>query len=316
MRLAPIHAVFVPLAFAAIGAAQAPPVDGVRLQPGFVAGQSQRYSFDAAFTRKRGIEPQAPAVTLSQHAELRLDTISVDADGSATIRVAIENLRFELMETDAPGRRSVFTWQDGKPSADGPAAEAMTSVGSALASCTPEVVVRSNGKIASLNGLIPAFRAAAADKSETQALGLFSREAVEHNLEQLWAIDPDGAGRTRGTGAAWSLDYVTPLLVGKTVVFTTEYTLKGIADGIAEIGGGMRATVRPPKGDPNPAVPDISIAEQSGDVRVKWDAAAGRLVSRVSDRVLVFKTSLPLAEPIETTAYTSSHLEIKLLADR
>lgn len=338
MQAMSIRVSVVVLGLASSSAAQ----EAISLAPRLEVGRRDRYRFEAEFRETLGDAPQAavggvegltPQRTMVQRGVVRLSVVRVVPGEGATVRLVFEELFVQSRSGDEPP--VVFEWREEAPPApddnkaeDAPDADAgaspvpeqekphpLAAPGEALRRATLEFAVARNGEVSSVLGLDDAWRVAAGDKSSgTRLLGLFAPGAVETRLEALLRVDAGWPARDRAVGDSWEVIDSAALADRVRAVTATSLTLARISEGVAEIEGVSSVELALPPRDYDPADFKPTISEQQGEVRVRWDAARGRLLDRHEKRML--RVSVTLDDGLLTSAVTvSSRVNLTFLGE-
>ncbi len=308
-----------------VTAARARQEPGVFLRPIFTANAVARYDMSARYESRRGTGEDAPGLRIVQAVRLRLETASVNAAGAAAIRASFERLRVEvtpLAPPPPPGETAeptIWEWTgEGEPTLTGRPIERLAESLDALRGAAIDIVVRRDGTISSVRGLEPVQaiaapgREAPADPTPVLALGVFTPEAAPINLAAFWLVDPQSGHRARGVGESWSLAQVLPVSDRVAARSEAKLTLARLEGTSATIEGPVEFSVVA-RGEGDPTMPHMTLAEQSGRLAIEWDTARGLLRRRVAERSLTWVLTLGPEAPLESRHRTVGSVTIALV---
>lgn len=279
-------------------------------RPAFTKGDTFAYQFAVTATDRRTGETPAASATfrLRQTGTLRLNVLDVDDDGIATLSAVIASmeLRVEFAQDgeDPDVRQVAFVHRgDGPalpvpPTPDEDAApvdKADTDVVSALAKALAGAVIRfealPTGRVRRVTGLEPAEEAVGESQIGSLAMGPFATGSIARMLERLWLVDeprtgPDEAAEAqwlaRAPGSEWTTADMR-IIAGDNIAGITR-TFVFEADQAAAAGKTVRFRAKGMlpgrRGDPDPAVPVISLKECTEEGSLVWNPAASRILSR------------------------------------
>jgi hypothetical protein len=261
MPLAATPLVCLSLAALATAPVEAPkPAQGVRLEYRFRQGETVHYRIeqDSKFVASKGQTKDKQATrTLT---EQQFKVVSVDDDGTATLRMIIKAARMEYAFDDAPP-----TVYDSR-SKDIPAA-AFASIHTAMGRELAELKLRPDGTVASVRPLLPS--------EELEAIpGKLGLEG--DGPSHLFVAFPP---RSLKVGDRWNNTFSTRVVVtGKItqeVKILRQYRLESIENGVATIS--QKTAPLTVLSDPTLLV---QLVRHTTEGTIRFDLASGRALDR------------------------------------
>jgi hypothetical protein len=246
--------------------------------------------------------------TLKQDADIRLVFASVEENGSAVLRATVERIK---VEADASGEQRAFA----HPKAEGEEKpdEVLSAMYGALLEAVLEFHIDAEGKLTFSSGLDRALNAAdEALPDGQQYLGIFVPGSLERTVSYLLTLDPDRSPRR--VEEAWTYAYVTPVFAAREARIAVEYILRSVEDGVASVSGDVDVSLVP-REVTRPGSPVLEIAEQFGNITARWDAKAGRLISRSAHSRIVWSARVAAEPPIESTATITMQMNLALVSE-
>ena len=239
------------------------PVPAVQLRYRFTEGESVRYQNEhqATFLQvKRDIrDKQATRTSTSQ----RFEVVSVAADGTATLRLAIDAARMEYAFDDA--EPTVFDSREKQL----PVA-AFSGVAQAIGRELAEIKVRSDGAVESVRPLLSA-------RELDMIPGKLGLEG--DGPSSLFTVFPH---RTLTVGEQWSDTFAVRVTVTERltqeVKVLRQYRLEAVEKGIARIS--VKQSLLTPVTEPSMLV---QLIQRTSTGEIRFDVRAGRIVSRTTE---------------------------------
>lgn len=289
--------------------------EGVVLRPRLEEGRRDRYEIAATLsteTAAEGREPQRESV--EQKVLVRTEVLGVDRLGVARVSVRLE--RAEVTYA-APGERAeTFAWAEGEEGAQ--RVLPLEVMYLKLAQEGLELQVGPDGTVRSVAGLEEVIAAGEGmtERSRARALGVFAPGAAGQSLSGIWRIDPGERPVRRAVGDVWRIQRLIPLGPAGSAAVVTACTLTAVEDGLATVEGRTSVTVRPQRGEPDPAQPSLAVEGEGGTLRVVWDVEAGALREREGAGSVRWTATLGMREPMAAATAMSERLTIRRVEGR
>ncbi len=282
----------------------------VQLRPVFEKGQSVRYDLEAAFEVVNKVKgEEIGGRTLNQSMRLRFTTAEVDDDGTAHVRMMIEQIEINFSERNAGGDADqAWNWSaDAKPDEpDQTDPTELETLYRAFLTGPTEFVIGPDGRI---RRLILAGYDGPQDPRASRMLGVLSPSGMRSVLGAIWLVDPQGLPRRQGD----SWDISDESRTGEVVIRrTTHLALDQLRGQKAIIKGPLvYELIRSPH-ESDSSRPEFSILDHSGEVSMIWDTQAGRLVSREEDRRTTWHSTL-LGGAVSAVTTSQSQVQCRLV---
>ncbi len=282
----------------------------VQLRPVFEKGHSVRYDLEAVFEVVNKVKgEEIGGRTLNQSMRLRFTTTEVDDDGTAHVRMMIEQIEIHFSERNAKGESDqAWNWSaDAKPDEpDQTDPTELETLYRALLTGPTEFVIGPDGRI---RRMLLAGYVRPQDPRALRMLGVLSPSGMRNVLGAIWLVDPQGLARRQGD--SWEISDESK--TGEIVIRRTTYlALDQLRGQEAVIKGPLvYELIRSPH-ESDSSRPEFSILDHSGEVSMIWDTQAGRLISREEDRRTTWQSTL-LGGAVSAVTTSQSQVQCRLV---
>lgn len=282
----------------------------VQLKPGFEAGQTVRYDLEAVFDVANEVGgEEIGGRTLNQTMRLRFTTADVDENGTATVRMMIEQLDLSFKEQNASGDSDqVWAWSaDDEPvEPDQVDPTELETLYKPFLAGPMEFVIGQDGGIRSV---VLAGYDKPQDPRASRMLGVLSPSGIRGALGQIWRVDPEGLPRKQGD--SWEIvaeSKTSDILTRRT----THHTLTQLRGKDAVIEGALVFELIRSPHESDSSRPDFSILDHTGQIRKIWDTQAGRLIEYEEARRTTWHSTL-MGGAIAAVTKSQSQVQCRLV---
>ncbi len=274
----------------------------VLVAPGTAQTVELRYNFTEGMDllyetvqETRTLMPQGMgSIEQSQTQRLRMQVLSVDADGNARIRNTVQSVQ---MQIQSPMGVQSFDSEEG--STDPTFAPLQALIGAET-----EFVIGADGRLTESGGVEAALEEMMAEMSPEERATFeqtFTPEALENMVAQSFQHMPDGPV---SPGESWEGSFDIPFPFG-TMVTRFVYTLERVADGVAHIEvTGSISTVEADEDNPMAGMVDFTGGEITGST--EFDLERGIVIASTN------RTEIEMAMMGETLT-SVTEIEFRLL---
>ncbi len=280
-RAAAVIAVF--LVTAAVSAA------GVLITPSIEVGVSYAYGVSLEISLQ---QDGVPAGQISQASQVKITITEVADDGAAKARLTFSNLAMHL-ETDEHSLDML--WLPDQPAGAEDEADdataAFAKIGQAIVDSVIDLNIATDGAVEYGGGLEKLTELLGAqDAFGPEALGVFAPGQIPDVFSPIFTADKL-AGAVHDKGDGWQTERRVQAGPAGSLVFTTDWVVVQASPESVSYQGAESVEVARPE-TVESTTPVFNVTEHEGKVRAEWNAAAGLLKNRESQRTIAWMVTM------------------------